>query len=57
MLGTAITEHLDNVSCEPVIDLAMSWHRLRNFRSGILVPVVFAAMANENTASTLEFSY
>ena len=57
MLGIIITEHLDNMLGKSVLDLSMPWHRLSNFGFQILIPVMFAAVTDENTTHVLKPFY
>lgn len=45
-----ITKHLDDVSGEVFIDLAITRHWLRDARGGIAEPIVLPARPNQHTA-------
>ncbi len=50
-----VSQHLDNVSGQTLANLTMSWHRLRNLRLGILIPIVSLTMPNQHTAHLFQF--
>jgi hypothetical protein len=42
------------VPCKVLLDFAVARHWLRDFRGGILMPVMSAAVTDENTAKFLD---
>ena len=39
-----------------IIDLSMSWNRLRYFGNGIVIPIMLSAMANQHAAIGFELT-
>ncbi len=51
----AIPEHFNNMFGKLLLDFPMSWNRLRNFSSGILIPIVFPTMTHKDTSHVVKF--
>ena len=54
--GLGFFQDLDDTFREVFVDLAMARDRLGNLGGGIVIPVVFPAMANEDTAVRFKLS-
>ena len=51
MYRSRIPQHLQDALCEVFIDFGVSRDGLRHFRDGVVIPIVFPAVANEQTTS------
>jgi hypothetical protein len=49
-----LAEHLQDMPPEMFLDLAVSWHGLRDLCRRILIPIMSAAMANEDTTQIFD---
>src|SRR5215210_5971634 len=52
-LPILVAEHLDNMLGQVVLDLSVPWHRLRNTRIWITVPVVLGSVGDQLTTQCL----
>lgn len=64
-LGTAtfiinlilLTEHFENMFGEMLLDLIVTWNRLRHSRVRVLIPVMPGTMSNEYASQPFQFAY
>lgn len=53
-LSRALQQKPNDVTRQEFFDLSMPWHRLRNARHGIPIPIMLATVAHKNATTLLK---